>query len=519
MSFLDPAFLFSFLPITLLMFAIAGRLYGAAGSSAILILASVIFCIPYGWPFVILVMTSALVNHCAFIALVRPPNLERAGLRWRIFLGGLVFNFGVLFVLKYGVIFDAIPGATPLMAMIAAALPVTISFFTFQRSVMLFDAFQKRPEALAFSAATPTEQLQLGAFSLMFPNLIIGPIAYLSEIGPQVQKNIFGKLRMADLEVGLTIMTIGLGKKMLLADPLDARIVAPIFHAASAGQHVVPVEALMGMVAFYAQLYFDFSGYSDIAIGVARLFGLELPINFNSPLRASGIIDFWKRWHITLTRVIARLLFTPLAIAGTRYAMKHSLRAIASRAVTSWAPLLVNFAIIGVWHGAKWTYVIFGLTQGVWFILETEIRLTPNWKRFVKRTSDGFRLRAGQALMFVPLVVCFAIFRSQTPGAFWNLISSFRSDWLAPAGQLLVTRPCVIYLAVALTIIWLCPNVYEFLRETHPGILTWTVPSTTPRWMRLEWRPTLLWAAFALLMGLIVVGSLKLPTPFDYGGF
>ncbi len=519
MSFLDPAFLFSFLPVTLLVFAIAGRLYGAAGSSAILILASVIFCIPYGWPFVTLVMTSAVVNHCAFFALVRPSNLERAPLRWRIFLGGLLFNLGVLFVLKYGVVFEAIPGATPLVRLIATALPVTISFFTFQRSVMLFDAFQKRPEALAFSAAKPTQQLRLGAFSLMFPNLIIGPIAYLSEIGPQMERKIFGKLRVADLQVGLMIMSFGLAKKLLLADPLDAHIVAPIFGAASAGQHIVPIEALMGMVAFYAQLYFDFSGYSDIAIGVARLFGLELPINFNSPLRAAGVIDFWKRWHITLTRVVARLLFSPLAIAGTRFAMKHHLRAGWNKAVASWLPLLANFAVIGVWHGAKWTYVIFGLTQGVWFILETEIRLTREWKRFVKRTSDGFRLRAGQALMFVPLLICFAIFRSSTPGAFWNLMSSFGNNWLTPSGQLLVTRPCVIYLVVAMTIIWLCPNVYEFLHGSHPGILTWTVPTTTPRWMRLAWRPTLIWATFTLLMGLIVVGSLKLPTPFDYGGF
>ena len=403
--------------------------------------------------------------------------------------------------------------------MIASALPVTISFFTFQRSVMLSDAFQKRPEALEFSAATPKEQLRLGALSRMFPNLIIGPIAYLSEIGPQMGRALFGKLRISHLEVGLTLMAIGLGKKILLADPLDSLLVAPIFNAASAGRHIVPIEAIMAMVGFCAQLYFDFSGYSDIAIGVARLFGLELPINFNSPLRASGIIDFWKRWHITLTRVIARLLFTPLAIAGTRFAMEHRLRAIASKAVTSWSPLLVNFVVIGIWHGARWTYMVFGLTQGIWFILETEIRLRPGWKRFAKRTSDGFRLRAGQLLTFMPLVVCLAIFRSQTLGAFSNLMSSFGHDWLAPTGKLIYMRPCVIRLTVALAIIWLCPNAYEFLRDTRPGILTWTVASTTPRWMRLAWRPTLLWATFAMIVGLVVLDSLKIPTPFDYGGF
>jgi alginate O-acetyltransferase complex protein AlgI len=519
MSFLDPAFLFSFLPVTLIAFAIAGRLQGPVGACGILIVASIVFCIPYGWPFVALVSTSAVVNHVAFIALVRSSNLERTRLRWRLFLSGVIFNLGVLFVLKYGVILEPIPGAAPLVTMIASALPVTISFFTFQRSVMLFDAFQKRPEALEFSAATPSEQLRLGAFSLMFPNLIIGPIAYLSELGPQMSRAVFGRVRILDLEVGLIIMSIGLGKKILLADPLNSLLVAPIFTAASAGRHIVPIEAVMGMVGFTAQLYFDFSGYSDIAIGIARLFGLELPINFNSPLRASGIIDFWKRWHITLTRVIARLLFTPLAIVGTRYAMEHRLRAIANKAVTSWLPLLVNFVVIGIWHGAKWTYVVFGLIQGIWFILETEIRLGPGWRRFARRTSDVFRQRLGQILMFAPLVVSLAVFRSQTVGAFSNLMSSFGRDWLTPAGELLYMRPCVIRLAVAMAIIWLCPNVYEFLRDTRPGLLTWTVASTTPRWMRFVWRPTLLWATFVMVVGFIVLSALKIPTPFDYGGF
>jgi D-alanyl-lipoteichoic acid acyltransferase DltB (MBOAT superfamily) len=357
----------------------------------------------------------------------------------------------------------------------------------------------------------------------MFPNLVIGPIAYLSEIGPQLKRSTFGELRKGDVSIALTIIVVGLAKKILIADPLDAYVVAKLFGAVSAGQKIVPVEAAIGMIAFYAQLYFDFSGYSDIAIGVARLFGLEMPINFNSPLRATGIVDFYKRWHITLTRVIARLLFTPLAITGTRFSMRRGFRGTRFKLFTSWLPFLMNFVVIGLWHGAKWTYVAFGLYQGVWFILETEIRLTKHWKSFVKRTSNTFRLRTGQVLTFVPLVISFAIFRSHSLKDFGHLMGSFGNDWLSilhsSSGRVLNNREPAIYLTAAFAIIWLCPNVYEFLRNFEPGILTWTVPSTTPRRMYFAWRPTVMWAAFVLVLGFIVIGSLNAPTPFVYGGF
>ncbi len=519
MSFLDSAFLFSFLPVTLVLFALAGRIYGRSGGCAILILATLVFCLPYGWPFVAFVTASALANHFAFFALVSPSLMERARLREWVFLGALIFNLAVLIAFKYGALFDAIPRAAPLFTAIATALPVTISFLTFQRTVMVFDAYQKGPETTDFSGGTFSDHLRLGAFSLMFPNLIIGPIAYISELGGQLKRDTFGTLRKADLEVGLIIMTIGLAKKILLADPLDTYVVIPLFDAVHAGHSVRSVEAVIGMVGFYAQLYFDFSGYSDIAIGVARLFGLELPINFNSPLRASGIVDLWKRWHITLTRVIARLLFTPLAVTGTRLAMRPGVNAIWSKPLTSWLPLLVNFVVIGLWHGPRWTYVVFGLYMGVWFILESEIRLTNRWKAYAKQTSAHFRLRAGQMLMFVPLVISFAIFRSQSLTDFGHLMASVGHGWLSSPVGVLNVRRCAIYLTVSLAIIWLFPNTYEFLRNERPGISTWLVPSTTPRWMRFAWHPTLAWAISALVLAIIVIGSLGVPTQFDYGAF
>jgi alginate O-acetyltransferase complex protein AlgI len=519
MSFLDPAFLFSFLPVTLLLFALAGRLYGPSGGCAVLLLASIVFCVPYGWPFVAVMVVSALTNQAAFVALVRPSNATRSALRYRVFLCVVIFNLGLLITLKYGALFAPIPGAAPLFTALAAAMPASISFFTFQRTVMLFDAYQKSPEALEFSAAGRSDELRLGTFSVMFPNLIIGPIAYLSEIGPQLARRTFGRLRIADLQVGLTIMTIGLAKKILLADPLNSNIVVPVFTVLHAGREILPGDALMAMAGFYAQLYFDFSAYSDIAIGVGRLFGLELPINFNSPLRASGIVDFWKRWHITLTRVLARLVFTPLAVTGTRFAMSHGLKGSRFKLVTRWLPFVSNFVIIGLWHGARWTYLVFGLYHAVWFIIETEVRLTRRWKAFANHTYSTFRLHAGQAMTFMFLVLGFAIFRSESLQDFARLLGSFANDWTTSSGELLNTQVAINYLLVAFGIAWLCPNVYEFLQQTNPGIVTWALPSTTPRWLRFVWRPNIVWATLTLALSLLVIGSLKVPTPFDYGGF
>jgi D-alanyl-lipoteichoic acid acyltransferase DltB (MBOAT superfamily) len=253
------------------------------------------------------------------------------------------------------------------------------------------------------------------------------------------------------------------------------------------------------------------------------MFGLVLPLNFNSPLRAAGIMDFYRRWHITLTRVIAKLLFTPLAVVGARFVMKQGITGGRSKVFTNWLPFLVNFEIIGLWHGARWTYVAFGFFHGLWFILETEVRSTKRWKQFVKRTSARLRLRTGQAITFLPLAISFALFRCGSLRDFGHLMASFYNNWLTvlsdSSGRVLNTREPVVYLGMSFAIIWLLPNAYEFMRNYRPGIITFAVPSTTPRWAACCWRPTLVWAVMVSLLALVVIRSLNAPSPFVYGGF
>jgi alginate O-acetyltransferase complex protein AlgI len=522
-SFTDPAFLFSFLPIALLLFAIVGRFFGPTGAQFVLVGATLVFCLPYGWPFVILLIASSLINQAAVTRLMRDSDNTGTKKRFWLFCSALAFNFTILLVLKYGILFSAIPGAAKAISIITAAIPVTVSFLTFQRAVMVLDAYQQRPEIRTFSGPGLAPKLRFGTFNLMFSNLVIGPIAYASEVAKQLASKNFGKVRRIDLEIGLTLFVFGIAKKVLIADPLGIHIVGPVFSGATAGLELAPVEVIIGMLGFYAQLYFDFSGYSDMALGIARMFGIRLPVNFNSPLRSTGIIDFYKRWHITLTRVIARFMFTPLSLAGTRFAMRHNLKGWHLKMFAVWLPMLVNFEVIALWHGVLQTYLAFGLFHGLWFILETEVRATKRWKAFAKTSSAGLRLRLGQILTFVPMMISFSLFQSSSLESFGHLMSSLGNDWLAifsdSSNRVLGNREPLMYLPIAFAIIWLLPNAYEAMRHYRPGIQTFGVASTTLPWMRFRWRPTLLWGIFVALLAIFTVAKLNAPVPFVYGGF
>nr|WP_240903023.1 MBOAT family O-acyltransferase [Caulobacter sp. SLTY] len=355
--------------------------------------------------------------------------------------------------------------------------------------------------------------VRFGAFHTFFPQLVVGPITYLSEFGPQALSQRFGRFKRTDLEVGLTLIAIGLFKKVVIADSLG-RITAPVFDGLAQGAPANSAQAWLAVTGYFAQLYFDFSGYSDMALGLARLFGIRLPFNFDSPLRASGIADFYRRWHITLTRVIGRFLFTPLSLWGARTAAEKALPIPAARALSAWGPMLVNFQVIALWHAALPTFMLFGLIHGLWFILETEVRATKRWRRFKKATTDTFRLRVGQALTILPLMLTFALFRSADLQVFASLVQALPLTAPAP-----VNWPAAAQVAGAFALIWLAPNSQELLRRYRPGIRTWNNPSTTPGPLRVEWRPTLLWGLFVAGLLLGALSMIAYRTPFIYMGY
>jgi alginate O-acetyltransferase complex protein AlgI len=324
--------------------------------------------------------------------------------RYALWLG-LAYDFAVLVWFKYRLAFA--PGAPLPFAALSPAIPVGISFYTFQQAVLLIDAYNRDASVVAFFGRLGSLRekargfLNHAFFVSFFAHVLIGPIVYLEEFQPQIASRTFGRLRRRDLEVGLTLIAIGLFKKFIMADRL-ARIADPVFAAAAAGHGVhgnlTTAAALAGTAAFYMQLYFDFSGYTDMALGLARLFGIRFPMNFYSPLKAVGIMDYYRRWHMTLTRAIARFFYTPLALAGTRFAARRKIKGLPARMAGQWLPLLINFQAIALWHGARLTFVLFGLFHGVWYVCETEMSRLPAYRRWRERSSERTRLSVGRGL-------------------------------------------------------------------------------------------------------------------------
>ncbi|NBB17398.1 MBOAT family protein [Caulobacter sp. SLTY] len=509
MAFTEPAFLLFFVPLALLGFWAAARIWGKDAALVAVLIASCLFYAAYGLRVFTLMAAGTLINGAVCLALIRLPG-TRQRLRVGLFWSAQAWNFGTLALFKYLAPMVGLAQATE-----GSAIPVGISFYTFQQAALLVDAFNLDRRVVQYlPAGRPVGgMVRFGAFHTFFPQLVVGPITYLSEFGPQALSQRFGRFKRTDLEVGLTLIAIGLFKKVVIADSLG-RITAPVFDGLAQGAPANSAQAWLAVTGYFAQLYFDFSGYSDMALGLARLFGIRLPFNFDSPLRASGIADFYRRWHITLTRVIGRFLFTPLSLWGARTAAEKALPIPAARALSAWGPMLVNFQVIALWHAALPTFMLFGLIHGLWFILETEVRATKRWRRFKKATTDTFRLRVGQALTILPLMLTFALFRSADLQVFASLVQALPLTAPAP-----VNWPAAAQVAGAFALIWLAPNSQELLRRYRPGIRTWNNPSTTPGPLRVEWRPTLLWGLFVAGLLLGALSMIAYRTPFIYMGY
>lgn len=509
--FTEPFLLLVFVPLTLVVFWSAARLWGREAALGVVFAASCLFYATYGLKVFALMAAGTAINAAACLWLVRLP-LERTRARAVIFWSGQAWNFGTLVLFKYlaPLLIDPGPGAAQI------GIPVGISFYTFQQAVLLMDAWRHEPRVMAYLPADRPVRafVRFGAFHTFFPQLVVGPITYLSEFGPQALGIRFGKPRRSDIEAGITLIAIGLFKKVVIADGL-ARVTAPVFGMLGDNMPISTFQAWLAAAGYFAQLYFDFSGYSDMALGLARLFGVRLPINFDSPLRASGIADFYRRWHITLTRVIGRFLFTPLSLWAARTAANARMGKVPARLLSAWLPILINFQVIALWHAALPTFVLFGLIHGLWFVAETEVRASKAWRAFKRRTDPRLRLRLGQALTILPLMLTFALFRSPTLEVFTTLVASLVPTRGLGAPDLYGAA----WVIGAFVVIWLAPNAHELLRRYRPGIRTWDNPSTTPALLRVEWRPTLAWGLFVAGLLLAAFYVLSHKTPFIYMGY
>ena len=237
-------------------------------------------------------------------------------------------------------------------------LPLGISFFLFQQIAVICDVRDKKVKVKSF--------IQFTSFIAFFPQLIAGPIVLYKEMLQQLEAIAIKSSNIKKLfNVGFVLFIFGLSKKILIADNL-----APYANYTFANiSSLTFFEVWIGAICYSLQLYFDFSGYSDMAIGLGLMFGLSLPINFDTPFKATSMIDFWKRWHITMTRFFTNYLFTPIALKLARFSYKMNYKGVLEILLLLILPIIITFTLSGLWHGANWTFVIFGIVNGLGLIL------------------------------------------------------------------------------------------------------------------------------------------------------
>jgi alginate O-acetyltransferase complex protein AlgI len=437
MLFSTPEFLFLFLPVTFFGFAIVSATISLRAGTLWLTAASLFFYGYWDTSLLPLIVLSIVVNFALGRALF--VNRSKA-----ILTVGLCFNLGLLGYFKYAGFFveniERLLGTR--IAELDIVLPLAISFFTFQQVAYLVDVYKRR--------AIEPDFLNYCLFVSFFPQLISGPIVHHSEMMPQFRDAARKWFSRKMLLVAIAFIVIGLYKKVVLANGI-APMADGVFLAAQTG---VPAfwDAWKGALAYTFQIYFDFSGYTDMAVGIALLFGIRLPMNFNSPYKAVSIIDFWRRWHMTLSRFIRDYVYIPLG-GG---------RAGKSRRYVN---LMLAMLIGGLWHGAGWTFVIWGGLHGLYLIIN------HGWRRFGPKSAQPglVSVWSGRILTFLAIVAAWVFFRADDIGDAARVLTGMSG--FGGGGLFAARAKDVMVLAVMFLIVWFTPNSCEMFRSVKPVLM------------------------------------------------
>ncbi|ADW68723.1 MBOAT family O-acyltransferase [Granulicella tundricola] len=536
MLFNSLKFIFVFLPITMLGFHLLGR-YGRRPVIAWLALASVVFYAAWNPIFVLFLLGSILINYLAARIISAAP--EDSTRRKQLLAAGISLNLLALFYFKYLYKSVLLLNTFHLthIAPHPILLPLGISFFTFTQISYLVDLAQGQAERQDF--------LSYLLFVTFFPHLIAGPILHHKEMMPQ-----FGKilpedqaanldealtpvppsrqfsLKAADVSLGLTWFLMGLAKKVLIADQLSPTADLAFSHFGS----LTATSAWTGLIVYSMQLYFDFSGYSDMALGLARIFSIRFPLNFDSPYKATSVTEYWQRWHMTLTRYITLYLYNPLLL-GVQRRRSATGKKISRKALTTPAgftsmvayPTLVTMLLTGLWHGAGLQFVIFGLIHGIYLIANQA------WRHFRQRIHNApappepKSIQRLAMMIGVYLQVAFALifFRSESMHAAITFLHDLAgAHGTGSLGSLLEGT-----LAFALfPVVWFMPNTQQILGQessapslgTTPTILRDPAPRFFPT---LRWSPTIPWAVVMAILFFAVLVVLNPKATFLYFQF
>lgn len=439
MLFASLPFLLGFLPLVLIATFAMRNLSGPRGALAILVLGSLVF---YGWyhpPFVLLLLGSVAVNFLLAKRIAAAPSRLMTGM-------GVALNLGLLGWYKYAGFFDEIAQALlgSGLGLPDIILPLGISFFTFQQIAYLVDIHQGKTK--------PGDVLEYLFFIAFFPQLIAGPIVHHKDMIPQLSRPRFAQFRAEDIAGGIVLFSIGLAKKVLIADTLGHGA-DEMFLAQSLGVDLSLTEAWLGMLCYTFQIYFDFSGYADMALGLGLLFGLKLPVNFNSPYKSTDIIEFWRRWHITLSTFLRDYLYLPLG--GNRQGNLRRYRNL-------WIVMLLG----GLWHGAGWQFVIWGGLHGAYLTVAHAWRANQ-----MPKLPVGFSF----GLTFIAVLMAWVFFRAENFAQAQAVLSALFGATDVHSLSVVVfadLNPLLVSLALAALIAFFAPNSSEITRKltTQPTL-------------------------------------------------
>lgn len=455
----------------------------------------------YGWwnpKYLPLLAMSAIVNFLVGRQLSRLHGTKSKYWLWL----GVFFNLGLLAYFKYANFFvDALSTFSPAnFHLEKIVLPLAISFYTFQQITYLVDSYRQKTEPHSF--------LEYCLFVSFFPQLIAGPIVHHSEMLLQFKRLTDSDRRMENIVIGGSVLVIGLFKKVVLADTF-AQFATPVFAISSAGQQLTALDSTIGAFSYAFQLYFDFSGYSDMAIGLAIMFGLRLPVNFFSPYRAQNISDFWRMWHATLSRFLRDYVYSGLG---------GFMCSPARQRFNLFATMFVG----GVWHGAGWTFVVYGLCHGFYVVAHHVWRIKVSGPLGLVRCNSY--KAAAQVFTFLLVVLTLVVFRAETVSEAATIYSSFSNlneftigdsyraslesiDSLSLVSELVggmqILTLVFSALAMALFVCWFLPSTFQLFRSYEMMIEKPLAGRESI--IKMSWQPNLRWA---LLIGLLFLCSL-----------
>ena len=542
MLFNSPEFLLGLLPVSLLGFFCLGQLGFHRTAILWLTIVSLFF---YGWWnvfYVPLLLCSIMFNF--FVG----EKLRLGGSRlWLI--AGVSGNVILLGYYKYtGFLTQVISDMSGLnWAVPHIVLPLAISFFTFQQIAYLVDC--------RAGLVKEASLLNYTAFITFFPHLIAGPITHHKEIIPQFQSMRLFKPQPLALALGVTIFLVGLFKKVAIADSV-AQFANPVFDAAAHDQPLTAIDAWIGAFAYTLQLYFDFSGYSDMAIGAGILFGIRLPQNFSSPLKAANIVEFWQRWHMTLTRFITSYIYNPIVLTWSRSRARRKLPLVLPGRTTPGAfisllliPVMLSMSISGIWHGAGYQFLLWGALHGIYIVsyhLWRELK-TRIWPHGAGKARFGRPL--GIALTLTCVVLSMVLFRSVNATTAMHMLSCMfgANGVVIPQGvanlpvvgglvhaldlkigkQMFLYSDPLMLIAPLLVFVLTAPNTYELMGDYDTALMTKPakVPVDVNRWRLsfpdIRWRPSV---GYSICVGIIAFVTLtkmvsNAPSEFIYFRF